>query len=425
MNMRKKLLILGVVAIAVTALSAPAFAIRAIQGAVGEVSALDGAALGSVGFRIWSAFPGGESNINDNVASCRNVRCMRTYIVNTTLNPGGYVGNQENTSPYNGDVADQPFYMLADAEMNRSTGQHICYYGVGGVSANTAGVGAFLGDGCPGTQATNCFDRLDSGYGTVLLTDTYVSYGAGANEIRAIGGLNPVPTVRIASVAGGVATLQWDDPQTYAAAMRPSTTAGAPPSPVIGVRLWKNDRVGGCTDPAGDDPGWTPIGEFGLGAGGTTDALPGGVSCRFYALSVRLVGPGGPPAEVQTFCVGANSQPVSTDPTAVRIVRFDAAYTGRGSVNVTWQSGIEGNTQGYYVTQSTSPNGQFTRVSEMVSARGDNSNYSFTHKVNAAQGRVYYYQLEIVGRDGTTATTSPAAVNLPGRSKKGGPKVTR
>jgi hypothetical protein len=87
------------------------------------VTPADGAALGSVGFRIYSGLPGGETNTNDNTASCRNVRCPRPYITNVTLDPGGYVSNQES-SFYNGDVQDQPFYELVDASMNDATGCH-------------------------------------------------------------------------------------------------------------------------------------------------------------------------------------------------------------------------------------------------------------------------------------------------------------
>jgi hypothetical protein len=43
--------------------------------------------------------------------------------------------------------------------------------------------------------------------------------------------------------------------------------------------------------------------------------------------------------------------------------------------------------------------------------------------VKAGTSRVYYYQLDIVGRDGTTTSTAPAVVTLPGRTKKGNPSL--
>src|SRR5436309_2800417 len=120
MNMRKRIFILALMAAVAAIGLAPSFAARAIQGAVGEVSVTDGTALGTVGFRVWSAVPGGTTVFNNNVASCRNVRCIRNYVTNVQLaapnqpGGGGYVGNAEATQVYNGDLSDQPFYELAD-----------------------------------------------------------------------------------------------------------------------------------------------------------------------------------------------------------------------------------------------------------------------------------------------------------------------
>lgn len=428
MNMRKKILILGVMAVAAAAWAVPAFAARPIQGAVGEVSAADGPALGSVGFRVWSAMPGGETNVNDNVVSCRNVRCIRTFTTLAALaapgaaGGGGYVGNQEGTGAYNADAAEQPFYMLADADMNAGGGNHICYWGVSGVVTNNSGVGGFLPDDCGVAGAQNCFGRIDADFAGPILNNAKHGYGGGPGQIRAVGGLNPVPNVEVGGVAGGLASLSWAALPDYTANMRPSTASGAAPSPVAGVRLYKIDRTP-CTDPNSSDT-WDPLGDFGPGAGGTTDnvaAAPG--DCRYYALGVRFVGPGGAPNEVETFCKGVNSQPVSTDATAVRITRFDVNYVGQGVVNVNWTSGTEGDAQGYYVTRGLTSNGPYTRVSNLVRARGDNMNYTHADRVKAGTSRVYYYQLDIVGRDGTTTSTAPAVVTLPGRTRKGNPSL--
>ena len=92
MSMLRKTLMLGLALLAAAAWAAPSFANLAIQGAVGQVSAEDGAALApSIGFRIWSASPGGVTDVNLNVTSCTNVRCIRTYLTNALLDPGGYI----------------------------------------------------------------------------------------------------------------------------------------------------------------------------------------------------------------------------------------------------------------------------------------------------------------------------------------------
>ena len=151
--------------------------------------------------------------------------------------------------------------------------------------------------------------------------------------------------------------------------------------------------------------------------------LPPSGSCDYYALTVRLIGGGGGTNEVETFRVGANSQAVSNSPTAVRIVRFDAEYAGHGIVNVNWQSGLEGGLSGFYVGRSQNASGPFARVSELIRAKGDNSNYSTTDRVAAGNSRIYYYRLEIVGSDGSITTSSPAAVTLPTRSRKARPSI--
>jgi hypothetical protein len=148
--MRKQaILILMMLAFAVATSIAPAFGARPIQGSVGNVTAADGAALGPVGCRSYSALPGGETNVNDNIASCRNIRCgPKNYITNATLDPGGYICGQDATQVYNGDLPDQPYYELVDGNMNDATGDHIAFFGVAGVCGNNSGVGNFLAADC-------------------------------------------------------------------------------------------------------------------------------------------------------------------------------------------------------------------------------------------------------------------------------------
>lgn len=339
--MRNVIRVLGAGVAGLIALSVvnPSFGARAIQGSVGEVSTTDALALGSVGFRIWSALPGGTTlTINNNVPSCRNLRCPRNYVTNTTLNPGGYVGNQEATQVYNGDKQDTPFYMLVDASMNHGAANHIGFWGVAGVTANNFGIGSLLADACGGTTVTNCFERLDSTHAAPPLTGATTTYGGPPSTIRAIAGLNPIPNVWILSATSTSLQLGWRDPPTYTAAMRPSTTAPAPPSPVKGVRLWKNERMGACIEPADEDPGWTSVGAFDLGNTTTQFTLNPAAACTFFALTVRLVGPGGGSAEIETgqqgstHFVGVNSPPMPcNDGNPCTADFYDPSYGGCSS----------------------------------------------------------------------------------------------
>jgi hypothetical protein len=413
-----------------------ALAARAIQGMVGEVTVDDGAALGPVGFRVYSALPGGQTWINQNVSSCRNVRCIRSFLTNATLaapgapGGGGYVGNSEATQVYNSDIADQPFYELVDADMNGNAGNHILYYGVSGTTANNVGLGSPVAHGCPGATATNCFMRIDSSNAEPPLQNASVTYGGAPGSIRAVSGLNPVPNVRVRSVAGSstLIALSWNDPPTYVMNMRASNSAPAPPTPVKGVRLWKldipNPPAGqGCTAPLSTDPGWTPIGAFDLGQTTTLDTLPSDINCRFYALTVRLIGPGGGSNELETYRVGVNSQAVAAIETPVRIVSFQTAYAGHRLVSVVWQSGVEGGVRGYYVMRASAPDGPFLRVAEFVPAEGDGSRYAVLDSVPAGARQSYYYRIDIAGSGGDVTRSSTSAVTAPERRMKVSPSL--
>src|SRR5262249_33641769 len=101
----------------------------------------------------------------------------------------------------------------------------------------------------------------------------------------------------------GTVCLSWIEPETYSGAMKANAGNPAPASPVGGVRLWKIETpLTSCgVGPNGSDPRWTSMGTFPIGAGGvgTTD-LPSLGVCTYYALTVRLVGPGGGSNEIET-----------------------------------------------------------------------------------------------------------------------------
>ena len=61
-------------------------------------------------------------------------------------------------------------------------------------------------------------------------------------------------------------------------------------------------------------------------------------------------------------------------------------------------------------------------VSDLFRAQGDNHRYQGTDHVPSA-ARTYYYQLQIIGRDGNVSTSSPAAVTVTARPKKAGPAI--
>jgi hypothetical protein len=271
-------------------------------------------------------------------------------------------------------------------------------------------------------MSVSCLGRIDNDDAGAILMDTRRLRGP-PHTIRPIGGLNLSCRPCQQLLPCGTDLPELADPPTYAGNMRPGSDGSpAPPSPVKGVRLYKNFTAD-CTDPAGNDPGWTPIGSFNLGQNETQDPLPPmGGGCNFYALTVRLVGPQGDPNEIETFRVGAHSQGVGGTQTAVRIVRFGVSYIGHQIVNVTWLSGVEGDVQGYYVTRSVSVSGPYERVSGFIRAAGDQRPYAASDRVPMT-ARTYFYRLEILLRDGGLTTSSSATAVVPARGGRPRPSV--
>lgn len=424
--MRKKLVLLGLTLALTLAASVPAFAAATIGAAVGEIQVADGAALGNTGGVACRIYATDDTVINANFGgTCANSRCPRNYVTLSGFgNPGGYNCNGENTGAYASDADQQTFYNVMDGEVNDGLPTHAAFYAVqgqiAGNGATTTNPGSNIQAGCAASGSQNCFTRADnSNSDTRVITTAKNGYPSG-HSLSRLGGLSPVPTVNVlvpGTCLPGQAQLTWNDPASYAAAMKNGV-----PTPVKGVRLWSNPAP--CSTGTGNGPsgattdGWVPGATFGPAAGtlGTcVSATPQG----WYALTVRFIGPGGGSNEIESGIVGGsgfvgpNSQCLGAGQ-VTHITRVDARYAGRGTVNVSWTSGIEGDVQGYFVARATSASGPYTRVSEQVSNRRvDNSDYTFSDKVRASLGRALYYQIQVVKSDGTVEASGAASVSLP------------
>jgi len=444
--MLKRIVLLALMVTLGAALAAPVLAAVAIQGVVGDIDAGSSANLGtSFGCRVWSNL---DPNINANQAvtapACLNNRCTDPAVIfyDPSMPGGGYYCNQENTGPYHNDAEGQTFTELADAQAFAGACNHTAFYSLQGMIPRTD-IPTDNGDpsisGCPSGFFQNCFERADNPDALVVpYTNTNQGYPTAASHtISKVGGMSPVPPVRVSKTAlcGSGVQLTWSDPELYSTTNKDGVTTF-----VKGVRLYENHNP--CSQCPNGDAGWvastsgpTGDGKYALGAGGGTGVCVPVTGDTWYALTVRVKGPnrdtgGGPPApdpnsEVETGrvglvgFVGANSQCVNRNATAVRIASMSARYAGRGTVNVNFTTGLEGGVQGYYVARASSPNGPFTRVSGLLNARGvDGSPYAYSDKVRSALGRVLYYSVEIVQTDGTTENSASTAVNLPAGKKK-------
>jgi hypothetical protein len=423
MIMLKRIALLGLMVTLGAVLAAPVFAAQLIQGSVGNITAAQNTDLaGSVACRVWSV-SGADTGINNNTPTCTNNRCLRTYATATFYQPGGYLCNGEGTAAYNADADNQTFYELIDGQVAAGACNHAAFYAAQGqIARSAAGAqGDFRQEGCPGATPANCFDRASTTDARATpLMNTNTGYGPNPHQIVSIGGLSPVPTVRVAVPGGcpaGQAHLTWDEPELYTSSMKNGVA-----SPVRGVRLYSNPSP--CSACPNGEVGWVAGAAYDIGAGDDLNCV-NITGDTWYALTVRLTGPAGGANEVETGrvgsagFVGANSQCVNTQsPTAVRIANMSARYAGRGTVNVNFTTGIEGGVQGYYVTRGSSPNGPFTRVSGQLNPRGDGSAYTHSDKVRTALGRTLYYSIEVVNTDGTSERSGPTAVNLPAAKKK-------
>jgi len=424
--MLKKIALLGLTVALGAALSVPVFAANAIQGSVGNITVADAAALGSTAgdprnpaCRVYS-ISGADAGINANTPTCLGIRCARNYNAANSA----YFCNTENTAGYNLDSDAQTFYEITDGEVNPGACNHAAFYSAQGQVASSAGnpLGDFRTSGCPGATPTNCFEKSDTESRPAPLLNVNSGYQT-AHTLGSIGGLSPVPTIRVANPGGcpaGQVKLTWDDPETYAGAMKNGVA-----SPVLGIKIYSH--AGPCSACPGGTGGWTAVAggsqALGTGAAGICVVVSGDT---WYAATVRFRGPTTNPTEIESGMnsgvgfVGANSQCVGNPATASRITNLAARYAGRGAVNVTWSTGTEGGIQAFYVARGSSPSGPFTRVSQAVTPQGDGHNYAVNTKVHAALGRVQYYAIEIVNANGTIEHSGPAAVNLPAAKKQFG-----
>jgi hypothetical protein len=194
------------------------------------------------------------------------------------------------------------------------------------------------------------------------------------------------------------------------------------PSPVQGVNLYVNNAsCGACPDGAA---GWILVGSFPMGVG-TTGICQPIADTPWFALTVRLKGPGSAPSSIETGrvggvgFVGANSQCMSVVATAARIVSLSAQYVGRGRVDVHWNTGAEGGVQGFFVARALSPAGPYDRVSDLIAPTGDGSRYTFSDRVRAGrEGRQVYYRIELAHDDAAPEHSGVVSATLPGPQMK-------
>ena len=87
---------------------------------------------------------------------------------------------------------------------------------------------------------------------------------------------------------------------------------------------------------------------------------------------------------------------------------------GVDSILLIWETATEVDNAGFYVRKSTDPLGSFLRISDYIPSAGDpfaGAYYDFLDS-DVVQGVQYYYNLEIIGTDGSSEISNTISVTL-------------
>lgn len=97
---------------------------------------------------------------------------------------------------------------------------------------------------------------------------------------------------------------------------------------------------------------------------------------------------------------------------AVRLSSMRATSQGNG-VSILWNTGSEVNTAGFNIYRAESKDGPYTRINaQLIAATNTVTGNSYQYvDATAVQGKTYFYQLEDVELNGTSARHDPIALN--------------
>jgi len=414
MNRISKLAGFGAAALLAVALATPAFAFSPMSGTVLDISSDPAPGQCSVE-RIWAEFNPNLVNPTvcptTGVGSCAGATpggiCPRLWLSNVQASGrGGYQSHTENSSGFPGFVENATMYILWEQVTNRTTGNYVGYYHLAGGRNSTGKTSKAVDNNCAGTVSTSCFLPGYSVRNTGADTNTRIA-------LTNLGGFSATPSPRISSASGGSVSMTWRAAQSF---LEASAIA-----PTINYKIYRfhdANANNSCEAPAENAVGWTLLGNV-VGTSYTDLAPPVGGDCVFYALRLNIAGPAnnanGPDSvagELVSHYRGASSQAVSLNPAASQVVNFGAAYVGKNTVRTSWGLATQGTITGFYLTRANTADGAYARVSPLLPATGDNSNYSYDDKVTRKLGSTYFYKLEAMTGDTVTTTIGPASITL-------------
>jgi hypothetical protein len=343
---------------------------------------------------------------------------------------GSYRTDVDNSSNYfNGPhPCGKEMFVLWDAEADAETGDHRSFYGAQGQVIEAGEFGNIFAE-CGGTaRAVSCFAALG---------------GAEASDIASTpqgtllhtGGLSPVPMPLVESydrVSGDI-VLTWTAPGNF------HPTNEGESNPIVGVLLYVledpgllDSRAVTATDLATnarlvrqvDLPATSTV----LNDGVPADVTPG-TGSLIPVLKVAYAPSAGTVPMESTYFSANGSVVLINSALYAEVADFQGESLGKSrgytSVELTWETSLEENLDGFVLKRGTSLDGPFVAVTDLIPPRGkggEGASYSAVDTFRARGARELYYLLEIHDADDSSRPHGPIRVVIDTHPKANAPE---
>ncbi len=336
-------------------------------------------------------------------------------------NPRAYRGYSENIEGFDNQPFGTTFYHILDMELNPGTGQHEGYYAWAGQVVDGNETMLWRDPNCVGGSPVACMGPCNQAYGDAVPVP---NVPRGTKNGR--GGLRPIPVPRAGnydSVAGSI-DLDWErataqdigDEAAYDinyAILAPGGGACPDATPADFTLL--------RTEPAGTLSTTVLLSDLGL--------APGDEQCVTFAIRLNLSNYFGG-ASMTTKFLSSNGQAVYIGGGGLAAQIYDIKAVGiRQGAQVSWKTSLEDGVRGFYVTRAFTQDGPYSRVSDLIRAKGEPSAYTYLdNNVPAGarlQGNGVFYQIESIDIDDAVQTFGPVELEVPQAFPAGGGRILR
>lgn len=340
----------------------------------------------------------------DGIDYCKLV----TRVVSTAF----YRGYAENTSAFGIVPPDgQEYQSLFDMQTGAGTSAHIGYFGWTAKTVNPSDTAKASDKNCVGTGSVSCLGNANRA--NAVDRSGVPNHDGGGTGVDRIGGLSPIPIPRVNSfiLASGAGVLGWD--------IATSNTGG---KTAAGYDLYSALTVpngqGGCVLPSEAEFVFFRSVATNSAAFNRSDlgSTPGDHKCVTFALRIKYGNNTNGP--LFSRYLSANGQPIYLDGygAAASVYDITARWSGASNITVSWNTSLEDGLRGFYVTRATLAQGPYVRVSSLIAAHREPSQYTVVDVVRwqgVQRGTGLYYKIETIDIDDRAESFGPAKVRLP------------